>query len=74
MRQEISHTFTTCMFPQVSPEVDASSEVAEPLLREQSDPPPFILSIADEASVSLGTENPDFTYLSHNCCFLDAES
>jgi len=54
--------------------VDASSEVAEPLLREQSDPPPFILSIADEASVSLGTENPDLTYLSHNCCFLDAES
>jgi len=48
---------------QVSPEVDASSEVAEPLLREQSDPPPFILSIADEASMqslSSGAGPPKF--------------
>jgi len=48
---------------QVTPEVDVSSEVVEPLLREQSDPPPFILPIADEASMqtlSSGAGPPKF--------------
>lgn len=48
---------------QMSPQVDASTEVVEPLLRESLDPPPFILSLGEEASMhglGNGDEPPKF--------------